>query len=98
MVVAQGPVDNVFGTNLETSRVFVVEDQRQQYVPSLKEHVFDENHGYQVFHPYHQHHHHHHHDPTFNLFSKTKLTAAAASASWTGRTRWSEKKRRRTNI
>ena len=88
MVTAQGPVDNVLGTDLETSRVLVVEHQRQQYVPSLHVHVFDDNHDYHVFQP---HHHHLNCDPTFNLFSKTKLTAAAARASWTGRTRWSEK-------
>ena len=51
MVAAQGPVDNVLGTDLETSRVLVVEHQRQQYVPSLHVHVFDDNHDYHVFSP-----------------------------------------------
>ena len=49
MVTAQGPVDNVLGTDLETSRVLVVEHQRQQYVPSLHVHGFDDNHDYNVF-------------------------------------------------
>ena len=32
----EAPVDNVLGTDLEASRVFVVENQRQQYVASLQ--------------------------------------------------------------
>ena len=91
MIMAEAPVDNVLCTDLEASRVLVVENQRQQYVPSLKGHHsdFDDDRIDNNDHNFFNHHRHHH--LTFNLFSKTKLTAAAERASWTGRTRRSEK-------
>ena len=41
MMMGEAPVDNVLCTDLEASRVLVVENQRQQYVPSLKGHDLD---------------------------------------------------------
>ena len=87
VMMGEAPVDNVLCTDLEASRVFVVENQRQQYVPSLKGHHsdFDDDRIDNNDHNFFNHHRRHH--LTFNLFSKTKLTAAAERASWTGRTR-----------